>query len=92
MLAQPVLPEAFRTVPSPPAIAEKKGLRSVSDDATLKPLVDEIVAAKPQAIADFRAGKERALGALVGQVMKKTGGKADAAIVQKLIRDAMAKG
>jgi aspartyl-tRNA(Asn)/glutamyl-tRNA(Gln) amidotransferase subunit B len=90
-MGKDVLAECFRTGETPAAIVEKHGLKAVGDSATLEPIVAEVVAANPQAIADFKAGKERALGALVGQVMKKTGGKAAPDVVQKLIREALAK-
>jgi aspartyl-tRNA(Asn)/glutamyl-tRNA(Gln) amidotransferase subunit B len=90
-MGKEVLAESFRTGEEPAAIVERKGLKAVGDSSTLAPIVAEVVAANPQAIADFKAGKERALGALVGQVMKKTGGKAAPDIVQKLIREALSK-
>lgn len=90
-MAKPVLEEAFRSGKSPAAIADEKGLKAVSDEGSLAPIVAEVVAANPQAIADFKAGKERALGALVGQIMKKTAGKAAPDVVQKLLRAALEK-
>ncbi len=90
-MAKPVLEEAFKSGESPAAIADQQGLKAVNDEGALAPIVAEAVAANPQAIADFKAGKERALGALVGRVMKKTGGKAAPDVVQKLLRDALAK-
>lgn len=61
----------------------------LNDTDEIQAIVDEVVAANPQSIIDFNNGKDRALGFLVGQVMKKTKGKADPTIVNKLIKEAL---
>jgi aspartyl-tRNA(Asn)/glutamyl-tRNA(Gln) amidotransferase subunit B len=65
----------------------ERGLGRVSDEAALTAIVDEVIAANPKACDDFRGGKTQALGSLVGQVMKATGGRADAALVNRLLRE-----
>jgi aspartyl-tRNA(Asn)/glutamyl-tRNA(Gln) amidotransferase subunit B len=77
---------AWRTGEPVEAIVEREGLRQVSDASTLEPAIDKVIAANPQQVADFRAGKEKILGFLVGQVMKETGGKANPAMIQQLLR------
>lgn len=68
------------------AIVERDGLKQVSDLSALEPKIDEVLAAHPSQVADFKAGKEKILGFIVGQVMKATGGKANPALLQELIR------
>jgi aspartyl-tRNA(Asn)/glutamyl-tRNA(Gln) amidotransferase subunit B len=60
------------------AIAER-GLGQISDDGALKQLASEVLAANPQALADWKAGKQQAIGFLVGQAMKASKGRGDAA-------------
>ena len=68
------------------AIVESRGLRQISDVDALGQIVDEVIAANPQAVADYRAGKP-VLGFFVGQVMKATRGQANAALVQAAVRE-----
>ena len=69
------------------AIVERRGFRQISDIDAVGAAVDEVLAANPAAVADFRAGKLQAVGFLVGQVMKATRGQANAAVVQQAIRE-----
>jgi aspartyl-tRNA(Asn)/glutamyl-tRNA(Gln) amidotransferase subunit B len=69
------------------AIVADRGFRQISDAGLIGATVDEVVAANQAAVADYRAGKVQAIGFLVGQVMKATRGQADAAVVQRLIRE-----
>jgi aspartyl-tRNA(Asn)/glutamyl-tRNA(Gln) amidotransferase subunit B len=68
-------------------IIERRGFRQISDTAVVAGTVDEVLAANPNAVADYQAGKTQAVGFLVGQVMKATKGQADASVVQKLVRE-----
>ncbi|MCX7901546.1 MAG: Asp-tRNA(Asn)/Glu-tRNA(Gln) amidotransferase subunit GatB, partial [Burkholderiaceae bacterium] len=68
------------------AVIEARGLRQISDSAALEKLVDEVVAANPKSAAEFRAGKEKALQALIGQAMKASRGKANPQQVSELLR------
>ena len=68
------------------AIIERDGLKQVSDSGAIEKLVDEAIAANPKAVEEFRAGKEKALNALAGQVMKASKGKANPAQVQDILR------
>jgi aspartyl-tRNA(Asn)/glutamyl-tRNA(Gln) amidotransferase subunit B len=74
----------------PDAIIEKRGLRQISDAGALEAIVAEVVAANPRSVEEFRAGKERALNALVGQVMKATQGKANPQQVNDLLKQKLA--
>lgn len=67
------------------AIIEAKGLKQISDPAALEKMIDEVLAANPKSVEEFRAGKEKAFNALVGQAMKATKGKANPAQVNALL-------
>jgi aspartyl-tRNA(Asn)/glutamyl-tRNA(Gln) amidotransferase subunit B len=69
------------------AIVARLGLRQISDADALGAIVDEVIAANPDAVADVRAGKGQAIGFLVGQVMKATRGQANAAVAQAALRE-----
>jgi aspartyl-tRNA(Asn)/glutamyl-tRNA(Gln) amidotransferase subunit B len=73
------------------AIVERLGLRQISDASALGPIVDEVIAANPKAVEDYRAGKP-VLGFFVGQVMKATRGQANAALVQEAVRERLEGG
>ncbi len=75
---------------SPAEIVAQQGLAQVSDREELEAVVNGIIADNPGPAADFKAGKERALGFFVGQVMKQTGGRANPKMVNELIRKALA--
>ena len=67
-------------------IIERRGLRQISDVAALERAVDEVLAANAKQVADYRAGKEKALNSLVGQVMRATQGKANPAQVNEILK------
>ncbi|HWL49210.1 MAG TPA: Asp-tRNA(Asn)/Glu-tRNA(Gln) amidotransferase GatCAB subunit B, partial [Acidimicrobiia bacterium] len=73
----------------PRDVADTRDLLQVSDAGTLEAAVAEVLAANPRAIEEFRAGEEKVVGFLVGQVMKTTDGKADPRLVNQLIREKM---
>jgi Asp-tRNA(Asn)/Glu-tRNA(Gln) amidotransferase B subunit len=73
------------------AIVAELGLRSISDRGALAEAVERVVAANPNAVADYAAGKTQAVKFLVGQVMKETRGQADAATVQQLLEERLAQ-
>jgi len=68
------------------AVIEVQGLKQVTDASAIEPIIDEVLAANPQSVAEFKAGKEKAFNALVGQVMKASRGKASPAQVNELLR------
>ena len=74
---------------APQTLVKKLGLEQVSDAGELGRLVDEVLAANPQSIADFKAGKTKALGFLVGQIMKATHGKANPGMINKMLTEKM---
>ena len=72
------------------AVIETKGLRQMSDMGALEKIVDEVIAANPDNVAQFKAGKDKAFNALVGQVMKASKGKANPVQVNELLRARLA--
>ena len=72
-------------------IVEAQGLAQISDTCELERLVEEALAANPRAVEDFRAGKEKALGAMVGHIMRATQGQANAGVVNDLLRRKLAE-
>jgi aspartyl-tRNA(Asn)/glutamyl-tRNA(Gln) amidotransferase subunit B len=72
------------------AIIARRGLRQISDAGALERAVDDVLAAQPKLVADYRAGKEKAFNALVGQVMKATQGKANPAQVNAILKRKLA--
>ncbi len=74
-----------------PTIVGREGLTQVADEAALSQVIASVMAANPKAIDDFKRGKKEAKGALVGQVMKATGGKANPALVNRLLEDKLSK-
>ncbi|MCG7755150.1 MAG: Asp-tRNA(Asn)/Glu-tRNA(Gln) amidotransferase subunit GatB, partial [Nitrosomonas sp.] len=68
------------------AIIAAKGLKQISDDSAIEKIVDQVLAANAQQVADYRAGKEKAFNSLVGQIMKATQGKANPAQVNAMLK------
>jgi len=84
--AKQVLEEMFRTGKSAADIVKDKGLAQISDAQAIEDAVAQAVESSPQAVKDFRAGKESALKFLVGQVMKATRGRANPQMVNDLLK------
>ncbi len=84
--AKDVFAEMWQTGAAPDAIVRSKGLTQVSDESAIAAAVDAVLAENPKAVADYKAGNARALGALVGPVMKRMGGKANPDVVNRLLR------
>jgi len=89
--AKELLPELFEKGGSPKAIVEARGLAQVSDTGTLEKYVDEVIAANPKIVGDFKAGKKAAAGFFVGQVMKLSKGKADPKMVSQMLLEKLSK-
>jgi aspartyl-tRNA(Asn)/glutamyl-tRNA(Gln) amidotransferase subunit B len=85
-IGKQVYTEMLETGGDPGPIVREKGLVQISDESAIEPIIDEVIANNPKSVEDFRNGKDRALGALVGQVMKATMGKANPATVNALLR------
>ncbi len=90
-IAKQVFEEMFETGENANTIVEKKGLVQMSDEGAIKEICQKIVDANPQSIADYKAGKDRAIGFLVGQIMKETKGKANPQMVNKILLEIINK-
>ncbi len=89
-VAKEVFERMWESRRSADTIVEEAGLARIDDEKAIAAVVEQILAASPQAIADYHAGKTKTLGFLVGQVMKATGGKADPSRVNTIVRRALA--
>ena len=90
-IAKKVLEELFNEVKMPSKIIEEKGWVQISDENAIKEVVEKVLSANPQSISDYKAGKDKALGFLVGQAMKETKGKANPQLLNKLFLEELKK-
>lgn len=90
-IAKKVLEEMFESAKDPVQIVKEKGLLQISDENEIKKIVIEIIKANEQSVIDYKSGKEKALGFLVGQAMKQTKGKANPQMLNKLFIEEMNK-
>ena len=86
-VAKEVFEKIFRDNIDPEKYVEEHGLKSVNDEGELRNVVESVIAANPQSVADYKGGKEKALGFLVGQTMKLMKGKANPGAVNKLLKE-----
>ena len=84
-IAKEILPELLEKGGSPKAIVEERGLGMISDPAAITAIVEELLAAHPDEVEAFRGGKNKLQGFFVGQLMKKTGGKADPKLANQIL-------
>jgi aspartyl-tRNA(Asn)/glutamyl-tRNA(Gln) amidotransferase subunit B len=85
-LAKEVFAEMIETGTDPAAIVEAKGLRQVTDSGTIEAAIDGVLAAQPDKVAEYRAGRDKLHGFFVGQVMRATQGKANPTLVNELLK------
>jgi len=90
-IAKTVFDTMVKTGEEAATIVRREGLIQIADTSALSTLVDEAIAANPKAVSDFHRGKEVAAKALVGQVIKASGGKANPAIVSRLVTEKLAQ-
>jgi len=90
--AKEVLEDMLRTGRPADAIVQERGLVQISDEAMLAAVVQEVIVEHPGPVGDVRAGKDQAVTFLVGQVMKKTRGRANPAMVNRLVRERLGVG
>ncbi len=89
-IAKDVFEEMWAESKDADAIIEAKGLRQITDSGAIEKTIDEVMAANPKQLADYRSGKDKLFGFFVGQVMKVTGGKANPAQVNELLKRKLA--
>ena len=85
--AKEVFEVIFKEDVDPQAYVEEQGLKSVNDEGALRAVIEEIVAANPQSVSDYKGGKQKAMGFLVGQTMRAMKGKADPGSVNKILKE-----
>ncbi|MCB1196343.1 Asp-tRNA(Asn)/Glu-tRNA(Gln) amidotransferase GatCAB subunit B, partial [bacterium] len=88
-IAKIVFIEMFDSGKTPSKIIEEKGLVQISNPEELQKVISNVVAQHPAVVAEFKAGKEKSIGFLVGQIMKETKGKANPQLVNTLLREAL---
>lgn len=86
-IAKEVFEKMFEEDLDPEKYVEENGLKSVNDEGELKGTIEQIVADNPKSVEDYKSGKKKAMGFLVGQTMKATQGKADPGVVNKLLKE-----
>ena len=86
-VAKEVFEQIFREDIDPEQYVEAHGLKMVNDDNLLRTVVEHVISANQQSVADYRGGKEKALGFLVGQTMKQMKGKANPGAVNKMLKE-----
>ena len=90
--AKSILAQHARTGRPVAELVAEAGVQQISDAGALRAVVAEVLAENPAAVADVRAGVEKAYGFLTGQVMRRTAGRADASLVTRLLRESLAEG
>ena len=88
-MGKKVLEELFMNPRSPKQIIEEKGWVQISDEKVIQEIVEKVLQENPQSVADYKAGKDRALGFLVGQAMKATKGKANPQMLNQMFKEMM---
>ncbi|MDI6703529.1 MAG: Asp-tRNA(Asn)/Glu-tRNA(Gln) amidotransferase subunit GatB [bacterium] len=86
-IAKDIIVHMFRTGKDPSLIVEEKGLVQITDEDEVSKVIDEVILENKKAVLEYKSGKTKVMGFLVGQVMKKTEGKANPQIVNKLLRE-----
>ncbi|MGB9780385.1 Asp-tRNA(Asn)/Glu-tRNA(Gln) amidotransferase subunit GatB [Caldanaerobacter sp.] len=90
-IAKTVFEEMFFTGKDPQSIVEEKGLKQIADEDELRKIVKKVIEENPKSVEDYKKGKEKALGFLVGQVMKETKGKANPQLTNQLLKEELSK-
>ncbi len=84
-----VFEKIFKEDVDPEQYVEEKGLKIVNDEGELRTVIEEIVAANPQSVEDYRNGKEKAMGFLMGKTMRAMSGKADPGAVSRILKEVL---
>ncbi len=85
-LAKEVFPKMFESGDAAPVIMEREGLKQISDTGALDKMVDDVLAANPKQVEQYRGGKTAVAGFLVGQVMKASRGQANPAAINEILQ------
>ena len=90
-IAKKVFEDMAQSGKDPESIVEEKGLKQVTDEGAIRDIVIKVLDLNPASVADYLAGKERAMGFIVGQTMKESHGKANPVMVNKLVKEELEK-
>jgi aspartyl-tRNA(Asn)/glutamyl-tRNA(Gln) amidotransferase subunit B len=85
-LAKEIFPKMFASGEAPAAIMEREGLKQISDSGALEKVIDDVIAANPKQVEQYRGGKTTVINFLVGQAMKATRGQANVAVITELLK------
>jgi len=85
-MAKEIFAKMYETGESPEAIIEREGLRQISDSGALEKIVEQVIAANPKQLEQYKSGKTTLIGYFVGQVMKASKGQANPAAVNDLLK------
>jgi aspartyl-tRNA(Asn)/glutamyl-tRNA(Gln) amidotransferase subunit B len=90
-IAKEIFPEIVLKGVSPQEIIEKRGLLQITDEAEIRKVVEEVIKEEAKSVEQYLKGKEKAMGYLMGQIMRKTKGKANPSLASKILRDELEK-
>jgi len=90
-IGKQVFDELWDSADDADAVIDKKGLKQITDTSAIEAMIDEVIAANPSQVAEYRGGKEKLLSFFVGAVMKASKGKANPAQLNQLLREKLAK-
>jgi aspartyl-tRNA(Asn)/glutamyl-tRNA(Gln) amidotransferase subunit B len=90
-IAKDVFEEMYKAGKSPAAIVKEKGLTQISDESELQRIIEDVIKANPENLARYKAGKDKLFGFFVGETMKATKGQANPQLVNKLLKELLAK-
>jgi len=85
-IAKDVFADMFQTSKDPTVIIEEKGLKQVSDTGAIEKMIDDVLAANQDKVAEYKSGKDKLFGFFVGQTMKLSKGQANPALVNQLLK------
>ena len=86
-IAKDVFAEMFETSKDADVIVEEKGLKQVTDTGAIESIIDQVIAENPGQVEAYKGGKDKLFGFFVGQVMKLSGGKANPAMVNEILKE-----
>jgi aspartyl-tRNA(Asn)/glutamyl-tRNA(Gln) amidotransferase subunit B len=86
-IAKDVLDDMIETGDKATEIVAKKGLKQVSDSGAIEAIIDKVIAANPDKVAEYKSGKDKLFGFFVGQVMKESGGQANPGVVNQILKE-----
>ena len=90
-IAKSLIVEILKTGEDAQALVEKKGLSVISDEASILPIIQKIIASNPEQVAAYKGGKDKLFGFFVGQAMKETKGRANPQLLNKLLKQELEK-